>query len=255
MLSRLHNKLGTAGLIVAIVALVAALTGAAFAAGGLTKRQEKQVKKIAKRYAGKRGPAGPAGPQGPAGAKGDTGAKGDRGEKGEKGEKGDRGLRGEDGSFAEEMQPGTTVRGNWSITTASGTAYGTDSVSYLMKYPGTTPPQIVLVRTGPAAECTAFSEEAVKNACEAEKLAAGEHCHGSAADPQADTGFVCFYLSPQMGEGPPFPPGNYILQAGPETVGPPFEKPGESTLYGATLKLAPAPGQPVLARGTWAATA
>jgi hypothetical protein len=252
MLSRLHNKFGTAGLVVAIVALVAALTGAAFAAGGLTKQQEKQVKKIAKKYAGKSGPAGPAGPQGPAGAKGDIGPKGDRGEKGEKG---DRGLPGQDGSFAEEMQPGTTVRGNWSITTAAGTAYGTDSVSYLMKYPGTTPPKIVLVRTGPAAECGSFSEEAVKNACEAEKQAASEHCHGSAAEPQANTGFVCFYLSPQMGEGPPFPPGNYILQAGPETVGPPFEKPGESTLYGATLKLAPAPGQPVLARGTWAATA
>ncbi|HET8566343.1 MAG TPA: hypothetical protein VFL77_07700 [Solirubrobacterales bacterium] len=241
MFSRLHNKLGTAGLVVAIVALVAALTGAAFAAGGLTKRQEKQVKKIARKYAGKRGPAGPAGP---AGAQGATGPKGDRGEKGEKG---DRGLPGPAGGFSEEMEAGTTLRGNWSIS--SNAAYGTDAVSYLMKYPGTTPPEIVFVRTGPAAECESFSEEVVKNACKAENQAASAHCPGSDADPQAEPGFICFYLSPQMGEGPPFPPGNYILQAGPEAQS---TKPGESTLYGATLKLAPPPGGVVLARGTWA---
>ena len=73
MFSRMHDKLGTAGLVVAIVALVFAMVGGAYAAGGLTKQQEKQVTKIAKKYAGKPGAQGPQGPQGPAGL---VGAKG-----------------------------------------------------------------------------------------------------------------------------------------------------------------------------------
>lgn len=102
MISRIHQKLGTAGFVIAIVALVAALCGGAYAAGGgLTGKQKKQVKKIAKTEAkkfakaGAAGPAGPAGPQGPAGpagAKGDKGEKGATGEQGEKGEKGDTGT-------------------------------------------------------------------------------------------------------------------------------------------------------------------
>lgn len=79
MFSRIHDKLGTAGLVVAIVALVAALTGTALAAAGLSIKQKKEVTKIAKKYAGKRGATGPAGAQGPAGtsgAKGATGAAG-----------------------------------------------------------------------------------------------------------------------------------------------------------------------------------
>ncbi|HET7591031.1 MAG TPA: hypothetical protein VFK14_12725 [Solirubrobacterales bacterium] len=102
VISRIHQKLGTAGFVIAIVALVAALGGGAYAAGGgLTGKQKKQVKKIAKTEAkkfakaGAAGPAGPAGPQGPAGpagAKGDKGEKGATGEQGEKGEKGDTGT-------------------------------------------------------------------------------------------------------------------------------------------------------------------
>ncbi|HEX3240016.1 MAG TPA: hypothetical protein VHR18_07765 [Solirubrobacterales bacterium] len=89
MFSRIRDKLGTAGLIVAIVALVAALGGGAYAASnGLNGKQKKEVVKIAKKYAGKpgkngkngaagaTGPAGPAGPAGAAGAKGDKGADG-----------------------------------------------------------------------------------------------------------------------------------------------------------------------------------
>ncbi|HVV72142.1 MAG TPA: hypothetical protein VHI52_11700 [Verrucomicrobiae bacterium] len=47
-IQRIHQKLGTAGLIVAIVALVAALAGGAYAAGGgLSGKQKKEVTKIA----------------------------------------------------------------------------------------------------------------------------------------------------------------------------------------------------------------
>jgi hypothetical protein len=87
MISKLREKVGTAGLVVAVIALVAALAGVAFAAGGLTGKQKKEVKKIAKSFQGT-GPTGAAGPQGPPGspgAKGDTGAKGDPGDPGEDG--------------------------------------------------------------------------------------------------------------------------------------------------------------------------
>jgi hypothetical protein len=76
MFSRIHNRLGTAGLIVAIVALVAALAGTALAAGGLTGKQKREVTKIAKKFAGKQGPAGPAGANGKDGATGSSGSDG-----------------------------------------------------------------------------------------------------------------------------------------------------------------------------------
>ena len=83
MLSRVHSKLGTAGLVVAIVALVAALGGGAYAAsGGLSGKQKKEVEKISKKYAGKPGAPGANGNNGAPGAKGDTGAAGSSGTSG-----------------------------------------------------------------------------------------------------------------------------------------------------------------------------
>jgi hypothetical protein len=82
MFSRIHNKLGSAGLVVAIMALVAALAGTAFAAAGLTSQEKKEVKKIAKKFAGQPGAAGaigPVGPQGPAGPAGKDGTNGTNG--------------------------------------------------------------------------------------------------------------------------------------------------------------------------------
>src|SRR3954471_21323600 len=114
MLSRMHQRLGTAGFVVAIVALVAALTGAAFAAGGLTKQQEKQVKKIAKKFAGKNGAQGPAGPQG---------------SKGDKGDKGDAGTPGKDGTNGTDGEDGMCTAGNTLCKLPSGSelvgAWGT----------------------------------------------------------------------------------------------------------------------------------
>jgi hypothetical protein len=94
-----HEKLGTAGLIVACIALVFAMLGGAYAATA-SKQHSKKAK------AGKRGPRGPkgaTGAQGPIGAvgpqgpKGDPGAKGDKGDPGEKGDTGEQGIAGEDG--------------------------------------------------------------------------------------------------------------------------------------------------------------
>lgn len=95
MLSRLHNKLGTAGLVVAMAALVLAVGGTALAAkGALTGKQKKEVEKIAKKYAGKPGATGPAGPAGPKGDNGAPGPKGDAGAKGDTGSPGSTGSAG-----------------------------------------------------------------------------------------------------------------------------------------------------------------
>jgi len=93
MLGRLHEKTGTAGLILAVAALVAALAGGAYAASGLNGKQKKEVKSIAKSYQGK----GDKGDKGDTGAKGDTGSKGDTGAKGDKGAQGDPGSPGAPG--------------------------------------------------------------------------------------------------------------------------------------------------------------
>lgn len=88
----LHDRFGTAGILIAVIALVAALGGTAVAANNaLTGKEKKQVRNIAKKFAGKRGakgtpgPAGPLGPQGPAGIAGPAGANGDAGPQGDEG--------------------------------------------------------------------------------------------------------------------------------------------------------------------------
>ena len=86
MISRIRQKLGPAGFIVAIVALVAALAGGAYAASGaLTGKQKKEVEKIAKKFAGVPGKDGAPGATGPAGAAGKDGANGKAGADGKAG--------------------------------------------------------------------------------------------------------------------------------------------------------------------------
>lgn len=91
MISKLHDRLGTAGFVIAVVALIAALAGTAWAAAGLNSKQKKEVTKIAKKYAGQQGPTGPAGAQGPAGPAGPAGPKGDAGAAGTNGTNGTNG--------------------------------------------------------------------------------------------------------------------------------------------------------------------
>jgi Collagen triple helix repeat (20 copies) len=98
MLRRLHDRLGTAGLIIAVIALVAALAGSALAASGaLTGKQKKEVKKIAKQFAGKDGAPGAAGQPGAQGPKGDSGAPGANGKDGATGAAGATGPAGATG--------------------------------------------------------------------------------------------------------------------------------------------------------------
>ena len=134
MISRLHERLGTAGFVIAVVALIVALSGSAIAASGaLTSKQKKEVQKIAqteaKKYA-KAGPQGPAGPQGQAGGKGDAGAKGDNGAPGADGQAGAAGSPGSAGQSVTSEEFGIAGKdgkcvttGGTKFTSASGATY------------------------------------------------------------------------------------------------------------------------------------
>jgi hypothetical protein len=134
MFSKLHDRIGTAGLVVAVVALVVALSGTAIAASGaLSGKQKKEVEKIAKKYAGKQGPTGPTGPAGPAGAKGDVGAPGAAGigTEGKPGPEGKQGKAGEEGGPGSPGKPGSpwTAGGTLPAGSTETGAYSIESES------------------------------------------------------------------------------------------------------------------------------
>jgi Collagen triple helix repeat (20 copies) len=182
MFSKLHERLGTAGLVVAVVALVAALAGSAFAAAALNSKQKKEVKKIAKQFAGKpgaTGPAGPAGPAGPPGSRGEAGPKGETGAPGKTGEPGDQGEPGEPGEAGVcsvtvpkcELPPGATLVGRWGFNTIE-VAHPSAVVSYGLRV-GISPEVRFL---------DAFAEPT-------------DECPGSFEEPKAKAGFLCFYVN------------------------------------------------------------
>lgn len=176
MLKRIHSRLGTAGLVVAVVALIAAVAGTAFAAGGLTKKQEKQVVKIAKKYSGKQGPKGEPGPVGAQGPKGDQGAKGDPGPKGDRGEPGLTGETGPAGPTETVLPPGKTETGVWSLMVNAPDVKNAGE-TYLVNI------SFPLRWAIPNPEIIGHAEEDP------------EHCPGSAADPKAAPGYFCLYRS------------------------------------------------------------
>ena len=121
MLTRIHQKLGTTGFVIAIVALITALGGTALAASGaLSGKQKKEVEKIAKKFAGKPGPAGATGP---AGTPGTNGTNGKDGAPGKEGPEGKQGLPGQDGTtgFTKTLPEGKTETGHWSAASPNGT--------------------------------------------------------------------------------------------------------------------------------------
>jgi len=107
MLKRIHNQMGTAGLVLSIVAIVLALGGGAYAARHHKKNKViitklNQIKKnVQNQLKGQQGPAGPQGLPGAVGApgaKGDTGAQGPEGKEGPEGPEGEPGKNGDPGS-------------------------------------------------------------------------------------------------------------------------------------------------------------
>ncbi|HEX5592856.1 MAG TPA: hypothetical protein VFX35_05865 [Solirubrobacterales bacterium] len=247
MISRIHNKLGTAGFVVAIVALVAALSGAAFAAGGgLSAKEKKEVKKIAKKYAGKNGTNGTngaPGAQGPAGPKGDKGDKGDRGEVGPAGEAG----------MCSEANPECSLASEATLTGAWGTSGGNGDWSMVpISFPVRVSPAPTVLTTRELAGMTAgviqedgkttvYGPHPIPGSItdvEEDVEAYEEACPGNADNPEAAPGILCVYTSESVETAAPF------------EVGPKSEAGHE---FGVVLAFKPS-GEGY-ARGSWAVTA
>jgi hypothetical protein len=181
MFKKIHEKLGSAGLIIAVVALVAALTGTALAAAGLNSKQKKEVTKIAKKFAGKPGATGPAGPQGPAGAagaKGDAGAPGAKGATGPEGPPGKDGATGPPGPTETVLPPEETSTGTWGFAVESSEGI---NLPVAISFP---------LRVIPAPA----EYNAPTNLIE-EGDPPTARCPGSVSDPQAAPGEFCLYAT------------------------------------------------------------
>lgn len=190
MFSRIHNKLGTAGLVVAIVALIAALAGTAFAAAGLNSKQKKEVTKIAtkiaKKYAGATGPAGPQGAPGAPGAPGKEGPQGKEGKEGPEGEEGPEGPEGSPWTAGGVLPKAATETGAWSTANASTMVPASFNIPLKEK-----PKAIVFVGSAVVASKVLPAESGVEV----------EDCEGSATEPSAPEGVLCVYID-GVEEGP-----------------------------------------------------
>jgi Collagen triple helix repeat (20 copies) len=182
-MKKVHDRLGSAGLIVAVVALVAALGGSAFAAlPGLNSKQKKQVKSIAQSEAKKFAGAGPAGPQGAAGA---PGAKGDAGAKGDPGAKGATGSEGPAGPTETKLPPGETLTGVWGFADK-----GITSQYVAINYP---------LRVEPAPAEFGLASNFI-----GEEDEPTPECPGSVSNPEAVPGQVCIYAKEVKNASGPF---------------------------------------------------
>jgi hypothetical protein len=169
MFKRIHDKLGTAGFLIAVVALMAAVTGTALAAGALSGREKQEVKKIAKKFAGQPGPAGPAGPTGPAGPKGEAGPRGSQGEEGPEG------PEGPPGPTETKLPSGETSTGLWSFAGKGAGPASFVTVTFPLRVePAPAEFEVSTNWIGPGDSPTA-------------------ECPGSVADPKAAPGEFCFY--------------------------------------------------------------
>lgn len=207
MFSRIHNKLGTAGLIVAIVALVAALAGTAFAAlPGLNAKQKKEVKKIAKKLV-KAGPQGPQGAPGPAGVQGAAGAAGSNGTNGANGL---QGATGEAGACSDTnpdcvLPPGATLTGTWSFfnrgTQEIQTEVGGATNSYVVGVPR------VFVDISFPLQVSPPPDEFVAENWIGEGQPSTAACPGTYSEPAAAPGEFCLYAKEMGNVGSTEPEG------------------------------------------------
>lgn len=200
MFMRIHNRLGTAGLLVAVVALVAALGGTALAAKDvLSKQEKKEVKKIATQFAGEPGPQGPKGDTGSTGAQG---PKGDQGPRGDQGPQGEEGPEGPAGPTETSLPSGKTLTGLWDFqgNLAENTWV---SISFPLRVEPAPNPNWIGVGdsqnlqeekwhsgAGELCEGKAGSE---LTECEQNKQELKAHCPGTDEDPAAAPGQLCVY--------------------------------------------------------------
>jgi|SRR4051794_17768553 len=184
MYRRIHDKLGTAGLIVACIALVFAMLGGAYAATsprGKTKSHPKGLTKAQVLALIKAHPS-PAGEKGDQGQKGEPGAKGDPGERGQQGKPGLNGEDGEDGedgacSVADpvcELPPGATSTGDWSFVSKGVGSYL--QINFPLRDPGVPEYEILIDKEDPV------------------HIKPTAHCKGDLDHPEADPGWLCIYV-------------------------------------------------------------
>ena len=217
MLGRIHQKLGTVGLIVSVVALVAALAGTAFAATKLNSVQKKEVVKIAKKYAGKPGSAGVQGPTGPQGA---TGPAGTTGAEGPQGEEGPEGPTGPTGPAGTQLPSGQTSTGGWSFA-----AKGVFGTLVTISFP---------LRVEPAPNYNWMAPGASSTA----------NCPGTASNPKAAAGQLCVYAKEVVNAG--FTSTHEPVNVGNDTVDANSHWTGEFEI---------ASGEEGYGYGSWAVTA
>jgi hypothetical protein len=261
----MHERLGTAGFVLAVFALILALAGGAYAAGGgLSGKQKKEVTKIAKKYAGKPGAPGTNGANGKDGAPGAPG---------KDGAPGANGLSVTGSAIAAGNSECAAKEGGVKYTSANGTdvvcngAQGDEGDPWTAG--GTLPPEatetgswivfpdqiaeehssaVPLSFTVPLAAPLAADNVHYVSKAKIEADTAPAACPGSAAEAEAMPGHLCVYeesTSPALDTafvaiGDPSRPAGF---AGP---------PSGAAAAGATLVI---PFYKGTAYGTWAVTA
>jgi hypothetical protein len=140
---------------------------------------------------GATGVTGATGAQGATGANGTNGTNGERGAPGATGPKGATGPPSGAGSRAECLVRGATERGEWSVSMASPTNGPQVQASGVVSYPI------------PLCEEEVLKLEYVSERNEFEGGIGGGGCLGSAAEPVAESGFLCVYRQGSPGAQEP----------------------------------------------------
>lgn len=248
MFSKLQERFGTAGLIVAIIALVAALTGTAIAKlnGPEKKEVEKIATKAAKKCCSKPGPAGPAGPQGvpgTPGAEGKQGPAGAEGKAGPEGPKGEKGPTGDPWAVGGILPEGKSETGAWAYSKTDMTV--NVDVSFVI-------PLAAPLPEGNAHLINTESKELIYDAeTETVKAIPQTTCDGTSEAPKADAGHFCMYIAKIVSTGIAITPSQNIFRPGSEAV---FGLGGAAGTTGAHLTIQVFTGTSE-GWGTWAVTA
>lgn len=267
MLSRMHQKLGTAGFVIAIIALVAAMTGGAFAALSSSDKRfvKKEAKKFSKKFSKQFATPGPAGPQGLPGA---PGAQGLPGAPGKDGADGDDGAPGADGASVEVADEatgtancsglgGASVQVEGQPATQQFVCNGETGFTKTLPVGETETGVWGVVQTDKEKEEQAYAvgsyniplaktvtRNYINSAGEA-KVGSAANCPGTFTEPKANPGHLCVYTSPTIAVNLG---AFFAFQGGLASAG--------NHKYGWVLKLIFVPGTEAgAALGTWAVTA
>ncbi len=175
MFSILRNRLGIPG-VISVIALVFAMFGGAYAASDGDMGPAASAAKAKKGPRGPRGPKGPTGPAGPAGPQGPAGPKGDTGS---------AGANGKDGADGSPWTAGGTLPPG---ETETGTFGGLSGESFFMAPVSFSIPL--------AAELDAAHVKGIKlsGTPPAECEDAGHPGAASAANPEAQPGYLCVFV-------------------------------------------------------------